>query len=94
MRALAFTPDGRQLASGGADGLTRVRDAGTGTLTATLVSGADGWAADVPGSGYRSGGRLDGEFWYVRGLCRFEPGEAAAGAVQLIDDLSADAEAE
>jgi hypothetical protein len=63
------------LASAGADGVVRVWDVPTGRLLASLLPLDDGgWAAVTPDLRYKLEGVPSGEFWYVVGMCRFEPG--------------------
>jgi hypothetical protein len=65
------------LASAGVDGVVRVWEAATGRLLASLLPLDDGgWAAVTPDLRYKLEGVPSGEFWYVVGMCRFEPGEA------------------
>jgi WD40 repeat protein len=73
--SVAFSSDGKTLASGSTDGTIRLWSVATGTCIAALVSVTEGWVAFTPDGRYRSFGNLGGAFWYVIGLCRFEPGE-------------------
>jgi WD40 repeat protein len=73
--AAVFSPDSRLLAVGGTDGTIRLWSMATGSRLATLVPLIEGWAALLPGLKYKLEGLPAGEFWYVAGMCRFEPGE-------------------
>jgi WD40 repeat protein/3',5'-cyclic AMP phosphodiesterase CpdA len=73
---VAFSPDGRRLWSGAVDGSVRCWDVEAGGgLLATLLPLADGWACLLPDGSYKLEGSPADEFWYVSGLCRFEPGQ-------------------
>jgi WD40 repeat protein/3',5'-cyclic AMP phosphodiesterase CpdA len=75
VHSVAFGPGGRRLCSCGSDGAIRLWDPSSGALRATLPPLDEGWACLVPGVGYKLEGSPSGRFWYVAGLCRFEPGE-------------------
>ena len=73
--AVSFDVDGGQLASAGTDGTIRIWDPLLGTLLMTLLPLQDGWALITADGRYKLEGMIEGGFWYVAGLCRFEPGE-------------------
>ena len=73
--SIGFSPDGRWLVSGGADSVLRVWNLDAGTQHAALLKLSDGWAVLGADLAYKMRGNPGGEFWYVSGLCRFEPGE-------------------
>lgn len=77
VRSVAFSPDGEQLATASDDGAVRLwelRD-GAPSTQVTLIGLADGWAALTRDGRYKLSGDPADQFWYVIGLCRFEPGE-------------------
>lgn len=47
----------------------------TGRCFAILFPMPEGWAAFTPDGRYKIKGDIQGAFWHVVGLCRFEPGE-------------------
>jgi WD40 repeat protein len=73
--SVAFSPDGRALASGSADGSLRLGDIQTGRCLAVLRGFPEGWVAFTPDGRYEFGGNVAGGFWHATALCRFEVGE-------------------
>ncbi|MEW9531421.1 TIR domain-containing protein [Microbispora sp. NPDC049125] len=73
--SVAFHPAGDLLASAGDDGVVILWDVATRERRATLLALPEGWAAFAPGGHYKLEGDVAGQFWYVIGMCRFEPGE-------------------
>lgn len=73
--ALCFSTDGRLLASGSRDGTSRLWHVATGRCLAIFLGSHEGWVAFTPDGRFKSDGDLDGVFWHVAGLRRFEPGE-------------------
>ena len=73
--SVAFGPDGVTLASASSDGTLRLWHVPTGACLAVLLPCPEGWAAFTPDGHYKLGGDIQGAFWHVIGLCRFEPGE-------------------
>ncbi|WP_437842502.1 pentapeptide repeat-containing protein [Sorangium sp. So ce1153] len=72
---VAFSPGGTLLASTSSDGTARVWHVATRRCLAVLCSLPEGWVGFTPDGRFRSGGSLNGAFWYSIGLCRFEPDE-------------------
>ncbi|MGW4966231.1 NACHT N-terminal helical domain 7-containing protein [Nonomuraea sp. NPDC004186] len=76
--SVAFAPSGDLLASAGDDGGVILWDVGPGTAPArraTLLGLPDGWVALTPDGRYKQMGEVAGQFWFVVGMRRFEPGE-------------------
>jgi WD40 repeat protein len=73
--SVAFSPDGKSVVSSGMDGTVRFWEVTTGQLLATCIALADGWATICSDGRYQLSGTPGGRFWWVAGLCRFEPGE-------------------
>lgn len=81
--ALGFSPNGRLLVSGGADGCVQIWDVsglsqggGDAARLATIALFDDNAsAALLPDGSYKLDGDPAGELWWSVGLARFEPGE-------------------
>ncbi|WP_405151544.1 TIR domain-containing protein [Sphaerisporangium sp. NBC_01403] len=75
--SVAYSPAGDLLASAGDDGAVILWDlaGGVPVQRATLLGLAEGWAAFSPDGRYKMEGEIAGQFWYVVGMCRFDPGE-------------------
>ncbi|MBK8256226.1 MAG: pentapeptide repeat-containing protein [Polyangiaceae bacterium] len=73
--SVAFSPDGLSLASASWDGTIRLWHPASGRCLAILSSTPDGWVAFTPDGRYKLSENLQGSFWHVIGLCRFDPGE-------------------
>ena len=75
MPAVAYSPDGTQLATASTDGTARMWDTRMGQLQLTLIPLPDGGYAAIGPHGYKLQGNPAGRFWWAIKLCRFEPGE-------------------
>jgi hypothetical protein len=53
----------------------RLWEVANGDLLAIWIRLREGWAAIRPDGAYKLDGIAAGEFWYLSGLCRFEPAE-------------------
>jgi WD40 repeat protein len=78
VKAVAISPDGSWLATTSFDGTVRIWDVSTSTEIAALLTVDQGWAAMLPGRGYKLEGAASRRVWYAIGLCRFELGELDA----------------
>lgn len=63
------------LASGSYDGTLRIWNPDTGDCLGILFATGEAWVAFRPDGRYRFHGDLQGCFWHIAGLCRYEPGE-------------------
>jgi WD40 repeat protein len=75
--SVTFNPSGDLLASAGHDGTARLWSVSNGQAAKhlTLVGLPRGWAALCPDGRYKIDGEVEGQFWHVIGMCRFETGE-------------------
>ncbi|MET8334872.1 NACHT and WD40 repeat domain-containing protein [Streptosporangium canum] len=92
--SLAFAPAGDLLASAGDDGVAILWNLRPGTAPAqraALLGLPEGWAAIAPDGRYKLAGEAAGQFWYVIGTRRFEPGELDA-YLPAIGQIALDAE--
>ncbi|WP_031159923.1 TIR domain-containing protein [Streptosporangium roseum] len=92
--SLAFAPAGDLLASAGDDGVAILWNLRPGTAPvqrAALLGLPEGWAAIAPDGRYKLVGEAAGQFWYVIGTRRFEPGELDA-YLPTIGQIALDAE--
>lgn len=92
--SVAFAPAGDLLASAGDDGVVVLWDLHPGTAPtqrAALLGLPEGWAAIAPDGRYKLSGEVAGQFWYVIGTRRFEPGELDA-YLSAIRRIALDAE--
>ena len=87
---MAFSPDGKTLASASSDNTVRLWDVATGRCLAVLLPLPEGWVAFSPDGRYKFGGVPAGGFWHAISLCRFEPGELDEWipGLRLADDAS------
>jgi WD40 repeat protein len=73
---VAFSPDGRLLATVGDDGTARLWEVSThGELAALYSAPMDGWAVITPDGRGKAYGELGSATWWSVGLRRFEIGE-------------------
>ncbi|SNS10023.1 WD40 repeat [Streptosporangium subroseum] len=92
--SLAFAPSGDLLASAGDDGVVILWNLPSGaapTQRVVLLGLPEGWAAIAPDGRYKLVGEVTGQFWYVVGTRRFEPGELDA-YLPAIGQIPLDAE--
>ncbi|MGH3933725.1 MAG: hypothetical protein ACRDS1_01865, partial [Pseudonocardiaceae bacterium] len=74
--AVAFSPDGTQLATTSLEGTARLWDPTSGTWHATLLMVKEGgWAVLLPDGSYKLDGDAGRSLWWAIKLCRFGPGE-------------------
>ena len=74
--AVAYSPDGTQLATTSDDNTTRIWNPATGAWRATFVPlEAGGYAVLLPDGSYKLDGDPGRALWWAIKLCRFAPGE-------------------
>ena len=89
LTSIAYAPDGATIAIGCRDGSVGLAPAQAGSTRLVMrligLRGGD-WAVIHGEARYELHGDPAGRFWWVAGLCRFEPGEADGYGIERIGE--------